>query len=65
MKCSTYSYDTVDETVKEKTVGSNNHSVILDKLKFWKCYEVNVTAVTVGEGPYASDNETRTSENGE
>ena len=41
------------------------YSVLLNGLKFWKCYQVNVTAVTVGEGPYTSDSETRTTENGE
>ena len=51
--------------MNEKTVESNVHSVTLDRLRFWKCYQVNVTAFTVGEGPYATDNETRTSENGE
>ena len=64
VKCSKYWYGTVDGTMKEKTVGSNLHSVILDKLKLWKCYQVNVTAVTVDEGPYATGSETRTSENG-
>ena len=64
VQCSKYWYGTVNGTVNEKTVGANNHSVILDKLKYWKCYQVNVTAFTVGEGPYATDNESRTSENG-
>ena len=39
--------------------------MLLDGLKYWKCYQVNVTAVTVGEGPYVADVETRTSEEGE
>ena len=64
VQCSKYRYGTVNGTVKERTVGSNNHSAIIDGLKYWKCYQVNVTAVTVGEGPYATNNETRTSENG-
>ena len=64
VQCSKYSYGTVNGTVKEKTIGANNHSAIIDGLKYWKCYQVDVTAFTVGEGPYAMDAETRTSENG-
>ena len=62
--CSIDSYGNVDETIRNKTVKGDVYSVILDKLKYWKCYQVNVTTFTVGEGPYATDNETRTSENG-
>ena len=45
-------------------VESSNNSATLDGLRFWKCYQVNITAVTVREGPYAIAAETRTSENG-
>ena len=67
VQCSNYSKGTEveNETVNEKTVESNVHSVTLNGLRFWKCYQVNVTAVTVGEGPYARIRESRTSENGE
>ena len=62
--CSRDSYGNVDETIRNKTVKGDVHSVILDNLAYWKCYQVNVTAVTVGEGPYAVEAEIRTSENG-
>ena len=64
VNCSIDSYGNVDETIRNKTVKGDIHSVILDNLAYWKCYQVNVTAVTVDEGPYAMDAETRTSENG-
>ena len=65
VQCSTHFYGSPDGAIRNRTVGWRNHSVILAGLKFWKCYQVNVTAFTVGEGPFATDNETRTSENGE
>ena len=65
VQCSEITNVTVNGTIQEKTVGPNNFSVMLDGLQFWKCYQVNVTAFTVGEGPYATDLKTRTSENGE
>ena len=64
VECSNYSYGNVDGTTKDETVRGDVYSVILDSLAYWKCYQVNVTAVTVSEGPYATDSETRTSENG-
>ena len=65
VNCSRDSYGNVDETIRNVTVRGDVYSVILDSLAYWKCYQVNVTAVTVGEGPYATDAETRTSENGD
>ena len=64
MNCSRDSYGNVDETIRNVTVRGDVYSVILDSLAYWKCYQVNVTAFTVGEGPYAVEAETRTSENG-
>ena len=63
VQCSFQPYDTIDTVVRKETVQGDVYSVILDGLKYWKCYQVNVTAVTVDEGPYATEDETRTSEN--
>ena len=65
VECTTFSYDSHKLTVLTKTVASSLQSVIVDGLDYWKCYQLNVSAVTVGEGPYATDIETRTTENGE
>ena len=65
VQCSDFFYDSHNLTVRTKTVASTLRSVIVDELDYWKCYQVNISAVTVGEGPYATDIETRTTENGE
>ena len=36
---------TVNATIEEKTVGPRNYSLLLDGLKYWKCYQVNVDNV--------------------
>ncbi len=64
MQCSNDPYGTVNTTVRDRTVGGDVYSVTLDSLDVWKCYQVNVTAFTVGKGPYATIEETRTSEEG-
>ena len=64
VQCSGYSYGAVKSTARNKTVGGDVNSVMLENLDVWKCYQVNVTAYTVGEGPYATVEETRTSEEG-
>ncbi len=46
------------------TVESSIRSFNLTRLKFWTCYDVNISAVTVGEGPFATKRAVRTSEHG-
>ncbi len=48
----------------ETTVRSNLTTTIIGKLSFWTCYDVNISAVTVGEGPFANQKKKRTSEHG-
>ena len=65
VECSNDPYGTVNSIVRNQTVGGDVHSVNLESLDYWKCYQVNVSAYTVGEGPIVTDIETRTSEEGE
>eukprot|EP00794_Sanderia_malayensis_P014331 gene14331-15822_t len=44
------------------TVGSTSRTVSISNLAYWTCYSVNISAVTVGEGPSANVNRVRTSE---
>eukprot|EP00794_Sanderia_malayensis_P003700 gene3700-4220_t len=47
---------------KNLTVGSTLKNVSIGNLTFWTCYSVNISAVTVGEGPFANFRKMRTSE---
>ena len=59
--CSTGSSDAVWNIT---TVKSEFRNTTIGGLLFWTCYDVEIAAVTVGTGPFASKKKVRTSENG-
>ncbi len=60
--CSTGSSDATIWNIT--TVKSELRNATIGGLLFWTCYDLQIAAVTVGQGPFASKNKVRTSENG-
>ena len=61
--CNTSDATSLNSTWQNITVDTVQRTTTLSNLSFWTCYDVAISAVTVGAGPYANAT-MRTSENG-
>ena len=65
VNCNASDATSLNSTWQNITVGADQRTTTLSNLSFWTCYDVAISAVTVGAGPYANATRIRTSENGE
>ncbi len=54
----------IDASCNYTTAGNDERSKILTNLTFWSCYDIEIAAVTVGEGKFAKIIKRRSSESG-